>query len=44
MNSRIGIRVTPNERKDIEVAVKEGKAKDISDLIRKALKEFLEKR
>lgn len=42
-NTRIGIRITPSEREELEKAIKNGKAETISKLVRKALKQFLEK-
>lgn len=40
-NSRIALRLPSIQREQIENAVKDGKAKNISQLIRKALSEFL---
>ena len=42
-NTRIGIRITSYEREELERAIRNGKAENISKLVRKALKQFLEK-
>jgi len=42
MNTRIGIRLKQTERQQIEALVKSGKFKTISEIIRTALKQFLE--
>jgi Arc/MetJ-type ribon-helix-helix transcriptional regulator len=42
MNTRIGIRIKQTEREQLEELVKAGKFKTISELIRTALKQFLE--
>jgi Arc/MetJ-type ribon-helix-helix transcriptional regulator len=42
MNTRIGIRVKQTEREQLEALVKAGKFKTISEVVRTALKQFLE--
>ena len=42
MNTRIGIRLTQTERQQIEALVKSGKFKTITEVIKTALKEFLQ--
>ncbi|MDH5788329.1 MAG: ribbon-helix-helix domain-containing protein [Candidatus Bathyarchaeota archaeon] len=40
---RIGLRLSIRERQEIEQLIKDGKFKNISQVIREALKEFLQK-
>ena len=42
-NSRIAIRITKEQRQKIEQLIHEGRFKNISQVIRVALREFLEK-
>ena len=42
-DSRIAIRLPSNERQQIEQLIREGKFRNISQVIRAALKEFLSK-
>lgn len=42
-DSRIALRFPSKEREQIEQLIKDGKFKNISQVIREALKEFLEK-
>ena len=42
MNTRIGIRLNQTERQQIEALVKSGKFKTITEVIKEALREFLE--
>lgn len=41
-NSRIGLRLAPKQRQQIEKAVEQGKFSNISDFTRKAIDLFLE--
>ena len=42
MNTRIGVRISRELRERMQQAIKEGKYKDFSDLIREAVKKLLE--
>ncbi|MEM3459200.1 MAG: ribbon-helix-helix domain-containing protein [Candidatus Bathyarchaeia archaeon] len=42
MNRRIGIRINQTERQQLEALIKAGKFKTITEIIRTALKQFLE--
>jgi len=41
MNTRIGIRISPDERAKIENAIRNGSAQNLSDFVRQALEEKL---
>jgi Arc/MetJ-type ribon-helix-helix transcriptional regulator len=43
LNLRITIRIEEKQRKQVDQALSKGTAKNVSDLIRKALTEFLSK-
>jgi Arc/MetJ-type ribon-helix-helix transcriptional regulator len=42
MNTRIGIRLNQTERRQIEALIQSGKFKTITEVIKEALREFLE--